>query len=216
MAHYLDENRKLKLEEYDNDGNLIEVREFNRNDIANFLCMLANEGRELEVAKKKDLALFSEEEKKVLDDIYYYRRYDSNLLRKAYLLDDKATKYFRNLFNTHGIEAVKLAINIARDRHTGGGFNVTPKSEYYCMKWTLESALDFIKNRAGIFYTVDSEGKRVYDFVDKPTKKQVAYQRNKNGHRTVFLNFKNWKEYLVLERVSSRGKRIRKIDKKNR
>ncbi|MBO0558972.1 hypothetical protein EXQ37_03815 [Clostridium botulinum] len=66
-------------------------------------------------------------------------------------------------------------------------------------KFGLIEALEFIKNREGIYYAVNNSGEREYDFVDKPTKKQAKYQRVKNGRRTVFLSFKDWKEYIVNE-----------------
>lgn len=78
-------------------------------------------------------------------------------------------------------------------------FHVNLNSPYARMKIDIEEALEFIDSRDGIYYTVNNKGEKVWDFVDKPTLKQYKYQIKKNGNRTVFLNFNDWKEYIVNE-----------------
>lgn len=69
----------------------------------------------------------------------------------------------------------------------------------YARPYTFNEAIEFIEERDGIYYAITKEGNRHWDFIDKPTKKQARYQRNKHGNRIVFKSFTDWKEYLVNE-----------------
>lgn len=69
----------------------------------------------------------------------------------------------------------------------------------YKKKYTFIEAIRFIEDHEGLYYVVDSEGNKTWDFIDKPTLKQYNYQIKKSGRRTVFLSFKDWKEYIVNE-----------------
>lgn len=63
---------------------------------------------------------------------------------------------------------------------------------------SLDSCINWIESRTGIYYAVNNSGVKEWDFVDCPTLKQARYQRKK-GRRIIFLSFENWKEYLVKE-----------------
>lgn len=200
IVEYMTNNRKLKLEEYDEKGNLIDIREFENEDLFNFIHYQTNYNKSLSVARKKDIECFQEDELKIIDDIitfsklkYTYGESDKDFYWFTY----KESQIFKEIFETVPKQDLKFALELVNDGQ--GAFNTSLKSEYAFKKFGLIEALEFIKSRKGIYYAVNNNGERAYDFVDKPTKKQVKYQRVKNGRRTVFLNFKDWKEYIVNE-----------------
>ncbi|NHI49107.1 hypothetical protein FDE94_14925 [Clostridium botulinum] len=200
IVEYMTKDRKLKLEEYDENGNLIDIREFQGEDLFNFIHYQTNFHKALSVARKKDVECFSKDELKIIDDIINLSKLrcaygESD--RDFYWFADEESKIFKEIFETVPKQDLKFALELTNKGK--GAFNTSFKSEYSHKKFGLIEALKFIKNRDGIYYTVNNNGKRVYDFVDKPTKKQVKYQRVKNGDRTVFLSFRDWSEYIVDE-----------------
>ncbi|EGT5649348.1 baseplate wedge protein 53 [Clostridium botulinum] len=200
IVEYMTKDRKLKLEEYDENGNLIDIREFQGEDLFNFIHYQTNFHKALSVARKKDVECFSKDEIKIINDIINLSKLrcaygESD--REFYWFTDEESKIFKEIFETVPKQDLKFALELTNKGH--GAFNTSLKSEYSHKKFSLIEALKFIKNRDGIYYTVNNNGKRIYDFVDKPTKKQVKYQRVKNGNRTVFLSFRDWSEYIVDE-----------------
>lgn len=64
----------------------------------------------------------------------------------------------------------------------------------------FKSCYDWVNKTNGLYYAVDNNGTRTWDFIDvKPTEKQAKYQRVTNGRRIIFLSFNDWKEYTVNE-----------------
>lgn len=61
---------------------------------------------------------------------------------------------------------------------------------------SLRSIYDWIKNRNGIYYAINTNGSKTWDYIDRPTKKQALYQRRK-GRRIAFLSFRDFKEYII-------------------
>lgn len=205
---YMTRNRKLKLEEYDDDGNIINIREFSDDVLFDFINQQTNSNKALLVAKIKDLNMFNEEEIEIIQRIIDYSIYkqfylDNKDEQRFYWFRENEANKFRNFLDKFNgnYSMLNFALDLCMGVFSEGSyvFNTSLKSQYAFKKFTLSEALNFIENRDGIYYTVNNNGKRVYDFVDKPTKKQVKYQRTKNGNRTVFFNFKNWKEYLLSE-----------------
>ncbi|NEZ80357.1 hypothetical protein EXM60_14515 [Clostridium botulinum] len=192
---YMTKNRKLKLEEYDNKGNLVDIREFSDNDLFSFISIKIRNNDSLGIARKKDLECFSKEELELINDIMYYLFITGD--HSFSWFTNKETKIFQRIFAESTKEELKFALELTNyDQYA---FNINLKSKYAFMKFNFSEALEFIKSRDGIYYAVNNNGERAYDFVDKPTKKQVKYQRVKNGRRTVFFSFKDWKEYIVNE-----------------
>lgn len=197
---YMTKNRKLKLEEYDDDGNLIDVKEFVGDDLFNFIHYQTNFNEALSVARKNDIDIFSKEQIKIIDKIITLSRLSHAYVeseKEIYWFTDAESKMFKNLFEKIPKQDLEFAIELANGNQ--GGFNTSLKSKYAFKKYSLFDALRFINSRDGIYYAVNNDGKRAYDFVNKPTKQQAKYQRIKNGRRTVFLNFSDWKEYIVSE-----------------
>lgn len=200
IFEYMTKNRKLKLEEYDETGNLIDVREFDNEAMYNFMHYQVNFNNALSVARKADLEIFTNDQLNIIQQIITYTKLQcayGNNSDEIYWFTEKEVTFFKELFNKLSIETIGMAINLMNGCQPA--FNTSLKSEYALKKFSFKEALKFIQNREGIYYTVNNNGKRIYDFVDKPTKKQVVYQRKKNGNRTVFLSFKDWKEYIIDE-----------------
>lgn len=208
LFKYMTKNRKLKLEEYDDNGTLIDVREFSENDMFAFIHQQTNNAKALSVARIKDLNIFSDEElvivEKLIDYSIYKSLYSTNRDTAMFywftkIEANKIRKFLDKFDGNYNIIsfALDLAMPVILDGESS--FKTRIGAPYFNYKLTLGEALDFIKNRDGIYYTVNNNGERVYDFVDMPTKKQVKYQRTKNSNRTVFLNFKDWKEYIIDE-----------------
>lgn len=196
---YFLKNRKLKLEEYDDDGNIIDSREFDDDELAMFISIMGNELKAIKIARKKSLENFNDEDLKIIERFIVYSRYRQALLGKGryinYIYEDDV-ELFKKL-----LEQPKEKLNYALDICMAGrSFFLTKiASEYGRRDLTFAEAIKFIDDREGIYYAVNNKGKRVYDFIDKPTLKQSQYQRKRNGNRTVFLNFSDWKEYIVDE-----------------
>ncbi|KOY12592.1 hypothetical protein [Paenibacillus xylanivorans] len=104
----------------------------------------------------------------------------------------------KELFDNYGYTRITMALNMSESCQFGGQcFYVTPQSPYFSKRFDFREALAFLADRKRFYYAVNSEGKRSYDFVDEPTKKQVTYQRSKNGNATVFLDLDNGEEYNI-------------------
>lgn len=202
MYEYMTHNRKLKIEEYDDKGNLIDVKEFNKKELFNFMRDQANAYKPLSVARKKDTENFTSKELDIINDLLFYssdRCSSGTMNREIYWFTEVEADLFREIFNTISKEKLKFIMELLKEDGYMGTFNTNYKSEYFQVRFNFFDALEFINNREGIYYTVNNRGKRIFDFINKPTKRQVQYQRNKNGNRTVFLNFKDWKVYEVIE-----------------
>lgn len=198
---FFTKNRKLVLKEYDDNGNLLEERVFGEKELAKFISIVRNDYDQLKVARYKHLKQFTEEELELIEKCIYHMALNSNYnsnYRVIGLDTDEDVEFYKELLKMPK-EKLELAINLSTPHQ--GGFNVSMGSPYahISSKMTLDDAIEFINNRTGIYYTVTNEGKRRWDFVDKPTLKQYKYQLQKNGERTVFLNFQDWKEYIVTE-----------------
>lgn len=200
IVEYMTKNRKLKLEEYDDKGNIIDVREFNTEDLFNFIHNQTNGNKALSVARKKDIECFSKDELNTIDDILTLSRLRCNYgqtSQEFYWFTNQEAKIFKKIFKEISKEELRFALELINWGQNA--FNTSLKSKYAFKKFSFKRALEFIRNRNGMYYTINNNGERQYDFVDKPTKKQVKYQRTRNGNRTVFLNFTDWKEYIVIE-----------------
>lgn len=196
---FFTKNRKLVLKEYDDDGKLLEEREFANEDLAKFLSIIRNGYEPLKVARYKALKQFTKEELKVIERYIKYMEICANYSNKNDVNSfdtEEDIKFFKDLLKMPK-EKINFALELS-DSQTPG-FYVSANSPYFRMKFTFKEALKFIDDRPGIYYTVTNLGRRRWSFIDKPTLKQYRYQLNKNGERTVFLSFKDWKEYIVTE-----------------
>ncbi|NRQ69742.1 hypothetical protein HQK17_16360 [Bacillus cereus] len=188
-------NKRIIIQDLDDDGNVIQETAVNESDKDTMLSSLVAKYGFAALTPLKALDEFTDEEKKIInyitdDDCKY--------------LTDKRIQEFRSLFDEHGVRKIDFALQISQGSHHNpysyyhAYFLVQMGSEY-ARSYTFEEALEFIDERDGIYYAITKEGNRHWDFIDKPTKKQARYQRNKYGNRIVFKSFTDWKEYLVNE-----------------
>lgn len=190
-------NRKLILNEYDDDGNLIDIREFNDEELIKFLNLMYLEYKPLKVARINHLKKFTYEELKLMDKIIRISQlWELCGTGKALTLEsDKDVVLFKEIFKIPK-EILEMALEMS---HPQQYYFITSLNSHYRKKYSFIEAIRFIEGHEGIYYVVDNEGNKTWDFVDKPTLKQYKYQVKKNGRRTVFLSFKDWKEYIVNE-----------------
>lgn len=196
---FFTKNRRLVLNEYDNDGNLIEERKFENEDLARFLSIMNIDHRPLEVARHEHLSQFTKDELNLISRCISHMELCASCFNDyeiIYLDTDEDVEYYKKLLKLPK-EKIDLALDLSHPQLPG--FSTSSDSPYYRKKFNFNEALEFIDERSGIYYTVTNRGQRRWDFIDKPTLKQYRYQLNKNGERTVFLSFKDWKEYIVTE-----------------
>lgn len=107
---------------------------------------------------------------------------------------------YRRMIDEHGLNKLSYALEMTSINHCDQPFFIVhPTNPYFEKRFTFEEALDFINERPGIYYAMDDRGRRHYDFIDIPTKKQAKYQRSKHGNQIVFLSFMDWKIHHVSE-----------------
>ncbi|CUB59646.1 hypothetical protein BN2127_JRS10_05162 [Bacillus subtilis] len=188
-------NKRVIIQDLDEDGNVIQETVANESDKDTMLSALVAKYGFAALTPLKALDEFTDEEKKIKN---YITDEDCKYLT------DKRIQEFRSLFDEHGVRKIDFALHISQ------GSQHNPYSSYhsyflvqmgseYARSYTFKEALEFIDERDGIYYAITKEGNRHWDFIDKPTKKQARYQRNKHGNRIVFKSFTDWKEYLVNE-----------------
>lgn len=185
-------NRKLKLEEYDNNGNLIDCVEFTPKDLMDFYIMKNNMCNDIRTARKKIKDYFSmgniELKKKLLNIIFYQHKLDENLINRIESIITTYTEdelHFAFSLKDYFCDDCKLKFNM--------------KDYFFFKNMSFLEVLKWIQSVNGIYYAVANDGTKGMSYLDKPTKKQAKYQRQKNSKRIVFLSFKDWKEYSISE-----------------
>lgn len=196
---YFTKNRKLKLEEYDNDGNLIDVREFADDDLAMLIMDKLNQSKPLKVARKKHLDEFTTEELELIDKFIIYSNSwsDYGEGRSIGYITDDDIELFKGLLKIQK-EKLEFILKISHPDCTSFNYGLQSENVKSRKKMTFNQAIELVNSRDGIYYSVDNNGNNISYFLDIPTLKQVKYQRNK-GRRIVYLNFLDWKKYIVNE-----------------
>jgi len=190
--NYFTKNRRLKLEEYDDDGNLIDVIEFNQADLWTFYIFKNNFYNDFDIARKKDRGHFEGKKLELAKKMLY--------IFNNYYFDEKTIKDMEEIFGAYTLEQIEFALNFKDYRVnevTDGFVTMQVHSKIKTMKFI--DILNWLKNSEGIYYAISNDGKKGMSYFEKPTKKQAKYQRQKNGRRIIFLSFKDWKEYLLNE-----------------
>lgn len=123
------------------------------------------------------------------------------------MFDDYTHHVYKRVFTCYPMKMLKYAASISTsvkyqselDHYTYYSFknNIHPK--YANKQLEFREAIKFIENYPGIYYAIDANGQKTYDFIDMPTRQQARYQRLKHGNRIAFLNFSDWKEYKLNE-----------------
>jgi hypothetical protein len=103
---HLTQSRKLKLEEYDFNGNLVNVREFSKSDLFAYCQMLSYDGRPLEVARTPDIDTFSREQLELIKKIYLLNLYQPYLGNNTpvFLFTQREVLWFKNIFSIYSMD----------------------------------------------------------------------------------------------------------------
>lgn len=194
IKEYLTKNRKLKLEEYDDNGTLIDVIEFTDNDLYEFCVSKVSSYKEFDIVRKAEREYFKGEEL----EIFHKLRFALN--KYGIYITKKEIDEMDVIIKNNDLEVLKFVLDFkdfGYSNYLRYQFPMQEKSKYTCMNFF--DVLEWVKNTHGIWYAVDNKGNRGMTYSEKPTKKQAQYQRTKNGMRIVYLSFKDFKEYLVEE-----------------
>lgn len=185
-------NRKLKLEEYDDNGNLIDCVEFTPKDLMEFYLLKNNGYHDIRTARKKIKDYFSmgniELKKKLLNIIFYHHKLDENLINRI-----------ESIITTYTEDELRFAFSLKDYFCDDCKLNFNMKDYFFFKNMSFEEVLKWIHSVNGVYYAVANDGTKGMACLDKPTKKQASYQRQRNGKRIVFLSFKDWKEYSISE-----------------
>lgn len=200
--------KKLVLIEYDENGNEVDSNVIMENDE---LVNAINSGGQRIIPDrlfldKKDRDLFTAEQWKIIEQLQGSsivqiwadgRNKYGRLIGEQVFIKANFNKELENVWHQFFKEPQGVQDFISK-LLTNWTWHVLLSYEF-SFGCSLKEQIDWVNHTQGIYYAVDNQGNRVWDFVDeKPTLKQAKYQRKK-GRRIVFLNFKDWKEYIVNE-----------------
>ncbi|MBU3176113.1 hypothetical protein KPL47_06990 [Clostridium estertheticum] len=189
--NYYTRNRKLKLEEYDDNGNLIDTIEFAQGDLWNFYQTKNNNYNDFTIARKKDREHFKGKElvlmKRIMD------------LVNDYYFGEDTIKDIETIFKEYTVEEIEFALSFKNYAYNESTYNFAMKEYFKIKNMSFYEILKWIKDCKGIYYAVSNDNVKGMAYLEMPTKKQAKYQRQSNSKRIVFLNFRDWKEYIVNE-----------------
>lgn len=189
--NYFTKNRRLKLEEYDDDGNLIDTVEFTQADLWNFYMLKNNGCNHFEFARKKDKEYFKGKELELAPKMLY--------LFNDYYFDENIVRDIEAIFKKYTVEQIEFALEF-KNYHYNETSYITSTKDYNQVKvMKFLDVLEWTRNSSGLYYAVSNDGTKGMMYLEKPTKSQAKYQRQAHGKRIVFLSFKDWKEYLINE-----------------
>ncbi|MGL5713951.1 MAG: hypothetical protein ACRCXT_09110 [Paraclostridium sp.] len=188
---HLTKNRLLKIEEYDDNGNLIDILEFSKDDLWWFCCEKGNSYRGLDVAVKSDREYFKGEELELFHEIIK----TTELFRFCIVTED--IEKIDYIFRTYTKDQIRFALDFKHYLYNYLNYAFYGDDEVIMKNKNFIEILEWVKVSGGFYYAVDEKGNRGMAYLDKPTTKQASYQRQKHGKRIVFLSFKDFKEYLV-------------------
>lgn len=188
---YFTNNRKLKIEEYDERGNLIDSIELSDDDLVNLCMYKGNYYQGLDVAIKSDREKFKDDELKLFKAMIK----KSEMFRGCIAKDeiDLASYIFKNFTK----EQIKFALEFKNYIYNTLNYDFYSNDEVLMTEKNFLQVLEWIKNSEGFYYAIDDFGDKGMAYINTPTGKQAKYQSQKHNKRIVFLSFNDWKEYLV-------------------
>ena len=192
-VQYFTKNRKLKLEEYDDEGNLIDTIEFDNNELGNFLISKISSYNGFSVSRYAERNHFKGQQLQLFKQILWATGY------RGELITPENIKTIEDIFENNTFSQIKFALGLKNYIYDELNLNFTMSDSSKIKKLNFYQILEWTHISPGIWYAIDDKGNKGMTYLEEPTKKQAKYQRTKNGKRIVFLSFKDWKEYLVLE-----------------
>lgn len=190
---YFTKNRKLKLEEYDDQGNLIDIIEFDDNELGNFLISKISSCSGFSVSRYAERNYFTDQQLELFKKILCATGY------RGELITPENIKTIEDIFENNTLSQIKFALDFKNYVYDDISLNFSLSDSSKFKNLNFYHILEWTNTSPGIWYAIDDKGNKGMAYLKEPTKKQAKYQRTKNGKRIVFLSFKDWKEYLVLE-----------------
>lgn len=190
---YFTKNRKLKIEEYDEDGKLIDSIEFTKDDLWRFCIEKGNSYRGLDVAIKADREYFKGEELELFKEMIE----KSGIFRLCISRDE--IDIVNYIFKRFTYKQIKFGLGFKNYIYNTLNYNFYSNDEVLMIEKNFIQVLDWINSSEGFYYAIDNDGDKGMAYINKPTLKQAKYQRQKHNKRIVFFSFNDWKEHLVSE-----------------
>ncbi|CEQ00299.1 Uncharacterised protein [[Clostridium] sordellii] len=190
---YFIKNRKLKIEEYDERGNLIDSIEFGDEDLFNFCMYKGNYYQGLDVATKSDREKFKGDELKLFKEMIKKSEMFRGFISKHEI--DLASYIFENFTK----EQIKFGLEFKNYIYNTLNYAFYSDDEVLLTEKSFLQILEWIKSSEGFYYAIDNNGDKGMAYINKPTSNQTKYQMQKHNKRIVFFSFNDWKEHLVNE-----------------
>jgi hypothetical protein len=124
-----------------------------------------------------------------------------------FLDEEESHRYYKKLFSMHPIKMLSYAASIStcikhlsmKNNEALCSFKNDIHPEYGNKLLSFREAIKFIELHTGIYYLVNSNGEKIYDYIDRPKGKEIVFQNKKNGNLVLFLSFSEWKIYKATE-----------------
>lgn len=161
--NYFTYNRKLKLEEYDDNGNIIDIIEFSQKDLWDFYIYKNNWNIDFDIARKKDREYFKGDELEIAKRLI-------NLVDNNYFGIDKI-KNIETIFNNFTTDQIKFAINFKDYLYNISNYIFYGEEENFIRSLSFINILEYIKSNDGFWYAIDDQGKKGMGYLKEPTTK---------------------------------------------
>ncbi|WP_346889191.1 hypothetical protein [Clostridium sp. UBA1056] len=125
---------------------------------------------------------------KLLNNIFY-----------QYTLNDNLVNSIESIITTYTEDELNFAFSLKHYVFNECNFHLSMKDASFFKNMSFFEVLKWIKSVIGIYYAVANDGTKGMSYLEKPTRKQGKYQRQKHGKIIIFLSFNDWKEYIVSE-----------------
>lgn len=211
------QNVELFLKITDEDGEIVKEEKLTQKTVNNIYCIVDH--NEVNFTDQRlrlniDKELFSKREWKIINRIVVETRSGS--------VTEERAIYFQELFRNYPLKEIEFALDImmtscpkfclekekvyndmpATNWHAQrktNGLITHHESKYYDLEIkSIEEALNFIDERRELgFYYTKTEEKRAWDFVDKPFKTQVKYQKRKHNRNIYYMDLETWEEVTL-------------------
>lgn len=187
--NYFTKNRKLKIEEYDDNGNIIDVIELPQDDLWRFYMYKNNGYCCIDVARKSDREYFSGERLELAKQIItvdYQEYFSINTIKRI-----------EKIFEEYTTDQIKFALEFNDYFYKLSKYKFIGEDEKFISKLNFIQVLEYLKSKGGFWYAIDSNCRKGMAYLNHPTEKQIKYQKSKNNMNIVFLNFEDIKEYAI-------------------
>jgi hypothetical protein len=212
------QNVNLILEITNEDGEIVEKKKLPKKTVNIFYSI--QDYNEINFTDNRlrlliDKGLFKKREWRIINRII--------LENRSGPVTEERASYFQELFKNYALKEIEFALDIMMSKgprdlieipdvyndmpadnwhaqRKNNGLIAHHESKYYDLELkSIDEALDFINERRelGFYYTKTEEGKRGWDFVDKPFKTQVKYQERKHNRNIYYMDFKTWEEITL-------------------